>query len=245
MSNYNSYVGKLASSLESSNMQKHMGTMTDDMSPRHREILKKLIDYEYRGFISLIYNAALGNNQKYWDGELLKQFFVKNERDFLPIFLKMNEDCLNDPEFSKAIVNNELYAKNMGMEKADVLYYPPHHIGSVSNRVHMNLLYVPSASLEQPNRFRIDVKEFLEKDEGYPYINFSVDIGDDEGITYNQPLLVEQKKKDDNVIVTKIPSDMSLAHISFNEKGLEGLQEMFMYLFEKTGIKEDNKDKNR
>ena len=85
----------------------------------------------------------------------------------------------------------------------------------------------------------------MEKDEGYPYINFSVDIGDDEGITYNQPLLVEQKKKDDNVIVTKIPSDMSLAHISFNEKGLEGLQEMFMYLFEKTGIKEDNKDKNR
>lgn len=245
MSKYSNYIGSLVGDLQSGNMQKHMGTMTDDMSPRHREILQHLIDYEYSNFISLIYKAALGSNEKYRNPELLKHFFIKNERDFIPIFEKMNEDCLNDSEFSNAIVNGELYSKNMGTERDHVLYYPPHHIGSVSNDVYMDLLYIPSASPEQPNKFRIDTKERLNGDEEYPYINFSVDIGDDESITYNQPIIVDKKNKDDDSSITKTPSDMSSAHIYFNKDGIEGLREMFMYLFEKTGIKEDTNKKGK
>ena len=242
MSNYNNYVRGLADSLEKSNMQMHMGTMTDDISSNHKEILQHIIDYEYNNFILLVYEASLGNNEKFFDGDLLKSFFVENERDLITIFSKMNEDCLNDPEFSKAIVNGKLYSKNIGSKKTDVLYYPPESLmGSKKNKVIMDLLYVPSISSEQPNRFRIDVKEILNQSNDYPYINFNVDIGDDGSITYNQPVLIN--KQDNNSNIVEIPSDMSQSHICFNEKGIEALSYMFMYLFEKTGIKEniDNK----
>lgn len=243
MNNYNSYVGKLASNLESNNMQKHMGTMTDNVSSKHGKILQNIIDYECNEFINLIYKTALGNNEKYYDGEPIKHFFIENEQDLLSIFSKINEDCLNDPEFSNAIVNGKLYTKNMGTKRDYVLYHLPNHVGSVSNDIYMNLLYIPSKSHEQPNKFRIDVKECLGGKQEYPYINFSVDIGDDESIVYNQPTIVNKQNKEEDSSITRTPSDMSAAHIYFNEKGIESLKEMFMYLFEKANIKENTSNK--
>lgn len=245
MSNYNSYVGSLASSLESSNMQKHMGTMTDDISPRHREILQHFIDYDFSGFVTLIYRTTLGRKEEYWDGQRVKRFFVNHEEDFVPMLSKINEDCLNDPELSKAIVSGELYAKDLGNEVDYIHYYPPHHVGSVDDTAYMHLLYVPSASPEQPNRFRIDVKQVLREEKDEPYINFSVDFGDDGSIKYNQPVLIRQPNKDDDTSITITPCDMSLAHIQFNEEGVKNIQDTFMYIFEKTGIKDDTDIKRK
>lgn len=245
MSRYSNYIGSLASNLKNSNMQKYMGTMTDDISPRHREILQHFIDYDLSGFVTLVYKTTLGRKEEYWDGKRVKQFFIHHEEDFVPMLSKINEDCLNDPDFSKAIVSGEPYTKDLGKEVDYICYYPPHHVGSVGDTAYMHLLYVPSASPDEPNRFRLDVKQILKEYKDESYINFSVDFGDDGSVKYNEPVLIRQTNEDDNTSITITPCDMSLAHIHFKEDGIKNIQDTFMYIFEKTGIKEniDNKHK--
>ena len=87
MSIYNSYVGQLASDLQDSNMQKHMGSISSDVSRESREFKQKIIDYEFDELIRLIYLTALGDRDRYLDGDILKKHFLDNEDDLIPIFL--------------------------------------------------------------------------------------------------------------------------------------------------------------
>ena len=73
MSNYNSYIGNLASDLQDSNMQNHLRSTIVDVSVNARNLREKLIDYEYKELIRLIYLTALGNRDRYLDGEILKK----------------------------------------------------------------------------------------------------------------------------------------------------------------------------
>ena len=84
-----------------------MGTMSDEKSPERAKILQNIINYEYNEFINYIYMTALGNFEKYYDGKILKNHLNVCEQDLIPIFTKMNEDCLDDPEFSKSISSGE------------------------------------------------------------------------------------------------------------------------------------------
>ena len=242
MNNYNSYVGKIAEGLQSSNMQRHMGSMTNDVSPERQKILDNIIDYERRNFVRLVYETALGNQEKYQDGRVLNDYFAGNENDLVPLFIKMNEDSLDDPEFSKAINSNTLYAKNIGCEERDIYFYNHNGIGSTKHNATMDLLFIPSSAPDVPNKFRIDVKEYLVENSNYPYLNISVDIGDDGSITYNEAAIIA---KDNEGNITKTPADINMAHIKYNENNLPVIRDTFMNIFEKTGIKEDVNNKHR
>ena len=241
MNNYNSYVGKIAEGLQSSNMQRHMGSMTNDVSPERAKILENIINYEKENFVRLVYETALGNREKYQDGRVLNDYFIGNENDLVTIFTKMNEDSLDDPEFSNAIVNKTLYAKKIGCEERDIYFYNHSGIGSIKHLVTMDLLFIPSAELDVPNKFRIDVKEYLAEKNKYPYLNFSVDIGDDGSINYNEVVVIG---KDNAGNITKNMADISMGHVKFNENNLPAIRDVFMNIFEKTGIKEDVSSKH-
>ena len=239
------YIGKLVNNLQNSNMQKHMGKITDEISPRHEEISNNIVNYEYQKFIDYIFKTALDNRGKYYQGQELREWFNQNADDLIPIFTKMNEDCLNDSEFSNAIFNGTIYTKNMGYKNDYVLFNNPIKTGSSKHGVVMNLLFIPSITPEQPNRFRIDVKEQLQENHEYPFISFSVDIADDGSITYNQPEIVDKHKQNDDEIIVKRTSDMSLSHLKFNDIGINNIGNILMEIFEKTGIKEDTSNKHR
>ena len=238
MSIYNSYVGQLASDLQDSNMQKHMGSISSDVSRESREFKQKIIDYEFDELIRLIYLTALGDRDRYLDGDILKKHFLDNEDDLIPIFLKMNEDSLNDPDFTNAIANNSVYYKKIGSEKDNVLFYIPGRTSSMGHDVFMDIVYFPSRNEEELNRFRINVKE--KPAMGYPYLNFSVDIFDNGDIKYLKPMIID--KKEDGTII-KTPTDMSSAHISFNRDGVIALRDVFMDIFEKARIKDNTSGK--
>ena len=241
MSSYDNYVGKLASDLQSSNMQRHMGTMTDNPSSEREDIIQGIKRYEYNTFTRLIYETVLGRFERYYDGKELNDCLIENERDLIPIFSKMNEDCLEDPEFSKALANKTLYTKEMAKENDHVLFYEKKRVWSISHDIYMKLLYVPSQAPDKPNAMRLEAGEQLEERKEYPYITFSVDIGDDGSITYNEPMIIEKKMVDGKEEIVNTPSDMSHSHIYFSDKGVEATRDVFMTIFEKAGIKEKNR----
>ena len=155
----------------------------------------------------------------------------------------LNEDVLNDPELSKALVNGELYTKEMAEENDHILFYVPKKVGSIRHDIYLKLLYVPSQSPDKPNAMRLEAGEQLEEGKEYPYITFSVDIGDDGSITYNDPLLIEQEIVDDKETITKTPSSMGPSRIYFSDEGIEAVRNTFMTIFEKAGIKEEMSNK--
>lgn len=231
MSGYNNYVGKIAGNLEKSNMQMHMGTLNNDISPERKKALQNIIKYEFDVFIGLIFKTALGSSKKYANGELLHRYFQENERDLVPIFATMNEECLENPDFSKAIVSGEEYTKNI-KERNYVLFSAPQNIESVNHEIVIKLLYVPSTSNDLPNRFRIDISEPIYMQSKYSILNYSVDIGDDGSITYNEPMITSEG-------ITK-PADKNQVHISFNPVNINRIRDVFIELFMKCGIKEDS-----
>lgn len=239
MNNYNSVVGKIAGKLQDSNMQRHMGIMDKGISSEKEKMIQRIIDYEYNEFIRLIYLTTLTNREKYLDGEMVKKHFSTSEDDLIPIFKKINDDCLDDPSLSNSITNGTPYAKKIGSEQNQIYYYIPNHASSITHDVVMDLIYLPTIN-DEPNKFRIDVKEMPSTT--YPYLNFSVDIGDDGSINYNKPMIIDKPNKDDDSI-TRTPTDMSSAHIKFNEAGVKAVSDVLVDLFKKTGIKEDSDNK--
>ena len=121
----------------------------------------------------------------------------------------------------------------MGTKKDEVLFYLPNKTSSIRHDVEMNLLYIPSISKDEPNKFRIDVKEHND----YPYLNFSVDIMDDGTIKYNDPAIVD---KDSNGNITKTITDINNAHIRFNEDAIMHVRDVLVDIMKKTGIIEEN-----
>ena len=243
MAGYSNVIGNIVSDLQNSNMQKHMGTMTGNISSERQRILQNIINYEYATFTRLIYETVLGRHERYYDGKQLNNYLLNNERDLIPIFSQMNEDVLNDPELSKALVNGELYTKEMAEENDHILFYVPKKVGSIRHDIYLKLLYVPSQSPDKPNAMRLEAGEQLEEGKEYPYITFSVDIGDDGSITYNDPLLIEQEIVDGKETITKTPSSMGPSRIYFSDEGIEAVRNTFMTIFEKAGIKEEMSNK--
>lgn len=243
MSSYNNFIGKLASDQQNSNMQRHMGTMTDNISSTRQRILQNIINYEYSQFTRLIYETALGRHERYYEGKQLNNYLLNNENDLIPIFSTMNEDVLNDPEFSKALVNKTLYTKELAKEEDHILFYIPKKAGSICHDIYMKLLYVPSQSPDKPNAMRLEAGEQLLENREYPYITFSVDIGDDGSITYNEPIMVEKRVRNDKEEIIYTPSDMSYARLYFSDKGVQAVRDTLMTVFEKAGIKEETSNK--
>jgi hypothetical protein len=145
------------------------------------------------------------------------------------IFSKTNEECLNNPEFSRALTNGDSYSINMGSNMRQVLYYPEGNAFSVTRDVSMDLLYRPSMSEDSPNAIRFDIKEKL-GEEDYPYINFSIDILDTGEIVYNETYEVEKDSK-------PMPTS-NKSHLKVSEEGLGHVRDIFMDIFVKSNIKE-------
>ncbi len=239
MAGYNNVIGNIVRDLQNGNMQKHMGTMGGEISSNRQRILQDILNYEFAAFTRYLYETALGRHERYYDGKLLKAYLEKNEDDLLPIFGKVNEEALNDPELSKALANGYLYTKEMAEEKDHILFYVPKKVGSISHDIYMKLLYVPSQSPDKPNAMRLEAGEQLEEGKDYPYITFSVDIGDDGSLTYNDPMIIEKKEVDGKEVITNTPASMDDTRICFSDKGIEAIRDVFMNIFEKTGIKEE------
>ena len=245
MAGYNNYVGKIAGDLEKSNMQMHMRGMSGETPEGKKKILQSLIDYELSDFIYLIYDIITDHKDNEYDIETLSRFFTKNESDFIPLFTKMNEDCLNDPKFSEAIVNGELYTKKMGTRRDWLIYYPSRSgTGSVTHEAKMDLLYSPTIYDVIPNKFRLEFTEVLNTNGEYPYITFSIDIGDDGSISFNEPIICDKQERNGEIVIVNKPSDMSKTHFILSND-IEIICNGFKTIFEKCGIKENRNTNSR
>lgn len=232
----NSIATKYAINLSNENMQLQLKTLSDNPRNEYYELLKEILDNEKDELVARVFYASRGTNKAYLHGERLIKMFQESEDCLIPLLSDFNEECLNDPAFTQAILNGASYEKLIGTFRRDVLYYPPHSVDSKHNKSEMNLLYVPSRADDEPNRYRIEMVEHLAGQEEYPMISFSVDIGDDGSVTYNQPILSDKESEEADII--SVPCDMSRTHINLNEKGIEALREMFGYIFEKTSTKD-------
>ena len=230
MSSYNNFVGKLASDLERNNMQSHMRDFGNVQSNEHQKILDSFDQYDYDTFVDLVYNTVFDKYGHFVDGKRLRNHYEENSGLITSIFSKTNEDCLEDPNFSLALNNGTEYSRNIGNIMSYVLYYPEVRTGtgSVTREVSMDLLFLPSMREDLPNAIRFDVKEKMTNDE-YPYINYSVDILDTGEIVYNQAYQVEKEKR--------IPLPNNPSHLKVSD-GINVVRDIFVNLFEKSGIKE-------
>ena len=226
----NNFVGKIASDLQSSNMQRHMGTMENGVSRERAKALQGILNFEFQTFMRLLYQTVLGDHEKYWDGRILNEYLKDNEDDLIPFFTKINDECLDDPMFSEAIARKEEYKKDIYSEPDEVLFYPKGSSWSVTRKVNTDVSYIPSAREGMPNIFRIEVKEKLSQEE-YPYIDFGVEIGDDGSINQYGPVIVDWN--------SKIKTSMNNVHILFNEGSLEALRDTLIKICKKAGIKEE------
>ena len=240
MSTYTNFATKLAMTQESGNMQRYLGTLSGSERPEYRKLLKEIDDYECSEFVSHVHRAATGIHEAYFNARNLIRMYIEGEDVLNPLLSRINEDCLNDPLFSKALINGDFYAKEIGSEHSQLLYYPENSYNSKYNDLDFTLLFIPSASNNEPNKFRINLVEHLAGEQEYPLISVSVDIGDDGSISYPQPTLSD---KDEESNIVSVPTDMSRTHIRFNEKGIDALKDMFGYVFEKTGLKENTENK--
>lgn len=240
MSLFSGYATKLAMDLQNSNMQMHMGNFTGYPSQERKHLLDRIIDYTYETFIQEIYDIAIGRRTWDYNEDTLSNYFIENQDDLVPIFSQMNEDCLNDPDFSKAIVNHEQYTKSVGVVNDKILFYLPGRPDSISHKIKMNLLYIPSIDNDEPNKFRLEFTEQLSISDVYPYITFSVDFLDNGKIVINDPIMYEI----DEDKVEKRVASMADTHIRISDD-LHVIRNGFMTLFEKCGITEDINQKNR
>lgn len=230
MSSYDNFVGKLASNLEKNNMQNHMRDFGNMQTDEHQKILDSFDRYDYDTFVDLVFNTVFDKYNHFVDGKRLKKHYEENSELLTSILSRTNEECLEDPNFSRALKNGTEYSRNLGNIMSYVLYYPEVRtgIGSVTREVSMDLLYLPSMKEDSPNAIRFDVKEQMTNDE-YPYINYSVDILDTGEIIYNPAYQVEKERR------IQLPNNPS--HLKVSD-GINIVRDIFIYLFEKSGIKE-------
>ena len=231
MSGYNNFIGKLKDDLQNDNMQKYMRNFAKEDSSEKKKILDGIVKYEYDTFITLIYNTICDNYNAFENGDRLRNYFNENEDDIIPIFERINEECLEDPEFSKSIQNGNLYSKKLGTEKDDVIFYVPNQVNSITHNISMDLSYIPSNKPNDLNMFRLDFKEKL-TDIEYPYYNICIDITEDGNIIYHNPVEVKDNS------LTSTPININDTHITITD-GINSVRDVLVQVFEKAGIKED------
>lgn len=252
MSNYNSYVGALASQEEKSTIQKYEGNLGNDPNSKRREILdKELYNYSNISFVNLLFAATFKNIHSYMPGDL-PTWFHENENDIVSRFSKLNEDCLSDEAFSQAIKTGKLYTKKIG-ETTDEVYFRPnaHDIsGSIVHEAKLDMFYIPSKDSNSPNIIKLEVKEFLcdrvSSQEGrVPFIKYSVEFGDSGSILTNKPVMVIGQRAGDKIVeLVSANCDISSSHIEVDrgnlskKSGIYIVRDVLMELFEKSGIKE-------
>ena len=239
MSSYGNYVTKLAINMQSSNMQRHMGeNSTYGLTSEREKILDNISKYIFKVFVDSIYRKITNQKIEEDSENFLVEYFNDNERDLLPVFSKINEDCLNDPEFSKAIVKQLPYMKKIDTVKDNVMFYVPSRVDSVSHETKMDLLFLPSISNIDNNKFRLEFYERLSNTSFYPYIKFSIDFTDDKEIIFNKPEIIDLDNRLDMNSIKKIPATMSDTHIKIDDD-LKPISDCFMNVFSKCGIIED------
>lgn len=241
MSGYNNMVGKIASKLEDNNMQGHMNELAGNISPKRSKTIKNIVDNEYFSFINGVFETALYTIDDNDNSDALKRVYEQFEDDLIPIFKEIDERCLDDERFSKCLARGELYSKTIGSNRNQVLFYPPGKDNPVKHDVVMKLLYIPSASPNEGNRFRIDVVENLSNISNYPYINFSVDINDDGKIVYNEPVKIELNWGEGRKMT---PVDWNSVHVKVSQN-IEAVRDVLMDIFTKTGIKVNSDSSHR
>lgn len=213
--NLKSFVGALANKQAVHNNQ--MGLKDNGVAEKRASELEKIDKYEHQEFFDLILDNVYDNRPE------KQEELARNLEDtgyyFASKLANMDEECLNDPEFSKALTNKTPYTKELGDAEVFVcnnggkIKYWSLNSGDENLTVLMKALYVPSTNQSEPNRIRLSLDQQMYPDHEYPFIHVDIDMGDDGSLTY-QPLEIDMEEK----------KQIDISATGINLKGLEAVQ---------------------
>lgn len=206
-------------------MQNHMRGNSGDQASGFDSIQEDYINRVMSDFVSIVLESAFN---EYMEQDRLRKYYEEYKSDIVSVFSDINEDVLNDPEYSQDLITGKEYKKKIG-SKISFLSFSP------VRKLKMDLEYVPGIRADEPNKMRLTAREELTEEE-YPCNHISIEIRDDGTINMNAPRRMENKDSEE-------PINFNDTQIPMNE-AIYSSQEVFMDLFESSGIKSTEENKS-
>lgn len=219
----------LAVAQQNSTMRNYMQDNSGDRESVFEQFRKTYNDRVLSDFCDRILKNVYSKYANQESDIYLKEYYETFKEDLIPLFARINEECLNDPEFSSKLIKKEEYVKKIGSSIS---------LASISpiRRLKKEILYIPASAPDEPNIFRLVAKEEIEASE-YPYHIITTDICDDGTIKTTPPLRVES---------SGISQPVNLEETKIEVKDdIFTTQEILKDLFEKAGIKEPENDSGK
>ncbi|MBR3210834.1 MAG: hypothetical protein IKF71_02720 [Bacilli bacterium] len=203
-------------------MRDNSGDQVSGFAIFNDEYMKKVM----QGFISLALDTAF-NDQL--EKDRLRNYYEEFKEDISKYFEKINEETLEDPNYSDALITGREYTRSIGNKVSFISFSPV-------KKLQLDMQYVPGVRADDPNKIRLVAKEALTSEE-YPCHIISIDIGDDKMINLNPPVKRDSQGVEEMVSVddTEIPLNDDIFDT----------QDVFMDLFQKSGIKTQSEEENK
>ena len=229
MGRYETEAMGLASAQATSTMQNYMNENSGSHKSAFDQFRETYNERVLSDFCKRILNNVYSKYANQESEAYLKEYYENFIEDIVPIFERINEECLNDPAFSSQLIKGEEYSKRIGTDISLVAFSPV-------RKLEKEMLYVPSSSQDQPNIIRLIAKEQIGSDE-YPCYMITTDICDDGTIKTTPPQRMESAEIGE-------PVNMEETKIEVKDD-IFTTQEVLMDLFQKAGIKEQSSEDSK
>lgn len=202
---------------------------------------KSLLENNFQKFTSVVLRRLYCNSLQCGLNCIDENLF---DLDGVIEYLKIvDEECLDDPEFSKVIMHEKDYiSKPIG--EATESFMKRRNYNYARGNVTLTISYIPSISLDKPNTIRLDICEDINKSKSFVngYIDFLSNgrmiVGD-----FDQMIYTETFDKNGNKKVTSREFNSNIDASSIDKESLDEFREQMSYIFEQSNLKTVPKQK--